>query len=111
MLRGEEVDPVHDRDGLPILGHFQAACSHLIDHIVVHRHHGRRGPQPKDDVAHAEPSSTTVILMAKSDPSRMQGQHALVSSVCQSASSRENDVASGINSDQEANYGLMRSLE
>ena len=47
------------------------------------------------------PLSPTMILLVKSETHTIQGRRALVNSVCQSASPRKNDFASGIKNDED----------
>jgi hypothetical protein len=65
--------------------------------------HDHQTPIPPYATSHTWPrppgSSSVLILLAKSETSSIQGQHAqhaLVTSVCQTASSRHNDFASSI---------------
>jgi hypothetical protein len=51
-----------------------------------------------------------MILLAKSETRTIQGQHAVVYSVCQSASPRENDFASRIKYAQEPESGLKTAM-
>ena len=66
--------------------------------IQGRRPSGRGAPRPHHQKRRRarKGSWPLLILLAKSETSTIQGQHALVNSVCQSASSRENDFASSI---------------
>jgi hypothetical protein len=50
------------------------------------------------------PSVSLLMLMAKSETSTIQGQHALVNAVCQPASPRENDFAISITFDAAGDF-------
>jgi hypothetical protein len=61
----------------------------------------RTGALPRVSRGPEGQTSSRLILLAKSETLTIQGQDALVNSVCQSASPRENDFASRIKSGQE----------